>query len=54
MQGAAKSQWGDLNDDDLKKMEGDRDKMVGVIQEKYGKSREDAEREVDDFMNKNG
>lgn len=53
MQGAAKSKWGDLTDDDLQKMEGDRDKMVGVIQEKYGKSREEAESEVDDFMKSN-
>lgn len=54
MQGSAKSKWGDLTDDDLQKMEGDRDKMVGVIQEKYGKTREEAESEVDDFMDKNG
>lgn len=53
MRGSAKSEWGDLTDDDLDKMEGERDKMVGVIQEKYGRSRQEAEKEVDDFMDKN-
>jgi uncharacterized protein YjbJ (UPF0337 family) len=34
-------------------MEGDRDNMVGVVQKRYGKAREDAEREVDDFIKSN-
>jgi uncharacterized protein YjbJ (UPF0337 family) len=49
MQGEAKRQWGKLTDDDLRTIEGDRDKLVGAIQEKYGRSKEDAEREVDDW-----
>ncbi|MBA2451644.1 MAG: CsbD family protein [Chloroflexia bacterium] len=53
MQGSAKSKWGDLADDDHQKMEGDRDNMVGVVQKRYGKTREDAEREVDDFIKSN-
>ncbi|MFA8386311.1 MAG: CsbD family protein [Pelagibaca sp.] len=47
MQGEAKRQWGKLTDDDLQQVEGDRDKLVGAIQEKYGKSKEEAEQEVD-------
>ena len=49
--GEAKRQWGKLTDDDLQQVEGDRDKLVGAIQEKYGKSKEEAEREVDAWSN---
>ncbi|MFJ2992651.1 CsbD family protein [Pandoraea sp. NPDC087047] len=47
LKGEAKKQWGNLTDDDLLKIEGNRDKFVGVIQERYGKAKADAEREVD-------
>ncbi len=50
IQGSAKQRWGDLTDDDLKKVEGHMDRFVGVIQEKYGYSRERAEAEVDQFL----
>lgn len=49
MKGDAKIKWGELTDDDLDKIEGNRDKLVGTIQERYGKSKEEAEREVDDW-----
>ena len=41
--------WGDLTDDDLDKIEGSRKELVGKLQQKYGKSKEEAEREVSDF-----
>jgi uncharacterized protein YjbJ (UPF0337 family) len=47
MQGEAKRQWGKLTDDDLTRIEGDRDKLVGAVQEHYGRSKDEAEREVD-------
>jgi len=47
--GSAKETWGDMTDDELMQAEGQRDKMVGLVQEKYGKAKEDAEREVDDW-----
>lgn len=49
MQGDAKRQWGKLTDDDLTRAEGDRDKLVGIIQERYGKTKEEAERELDEW-----
>ena len=49
IKGAVKSQWGELTDDDLQQVEGNRDKLVGKIQERYGKTREEAEREVDSW-----
>ncbi|MEN6336916.1 MAG: CsbD family protein [Phycisphaerales bacterium] len=52
MKGKAKQKWGKLTDDDLDKIEGSRDELVGVIQEKYGKTREAAEKEVDDWSSR--
>lgn len=52
MVGSAKQQWGKLTDDELKQVEGDKDKLVGKIQEKYGIGKEEAEKQVDDWMEK--
>ncbi len=50
LKGGIKNNWGKLTDDDLKQVEGNREKLIGKVQEKYGKSREEAEREVDKWM----
>lgn len=52
MTGDAKRQWGKLTDDDLTRIEGDRDKLVGAVQKHYGRSKDEAEREVDDWQNR--
>jgi len=44
--GEVKRQWGDLTDDDLTKVEGNRDKLVGQVQERYGIAKDEAERQV--------
>jgi uncharacterized protein YjbJ (UPF0337 family) len=46
MRGEMKRMWGQITDDEFDKIEGDRDKLIGVLQEKYGYSREKAEEEV--------
>ena len=46
IKGQAKQQWGKLTDDDLTRAEGDRDILVGRIQERYGIARDEAERQV--------
>ena len=51
LMGDAKKQWGKLTDDDLKQVEGHKDKLVGKIQERYGKSKEEAKRDVDEWVN---
>ena len=53
LKGSVKQKWADLTDDDLKHIEGSRDKLVGRVQERYGQSKEDAEREVDDWRRSN-
>lgn len=52
LKGKAREQWGQLTDDDLDKVAGKRDQMIGLVQQKYGKAKEEAEREVDDWMSK--
>jgi uncharacterized protein YjbJ (UPF0337 family) len=47
LKGEAKRQWGKLTDDDLDVIEGNRDKLVGKIQERYGVAKDEAERRVD-------
>ncbi len=51
--GKAKIAWGNLTDDDLAKIDGNAERLAGVIQERYGKTREEAEREVNDFFDRN-
>ena len=47
--GKAKEKWGRLTDNDWKVVEGKRDQLVGKIQERYGITREEAERQLGDF-----
>ena len=47
MRGEAKSWWGKLTDDDLTRVAGKYDTLAGVLQEKYGYTRQQAETEID-------
>jgi uncharacterized protein YjbJ (UPF0337 family) len=46
LRGQVKEWWGQLTDDDLDQISGKRDKLVGMLQERYGFSRDRAEQEV--------
>jgi uncharacterized protein YjbJ (UPF0337 family) len=48
--GDVKERWGRLTDDDLTVVSGQRDQLVGRIQERYGIAKDEAERELDEFM----
>lgn len=48
--GKVRQQWGKLTDDDLERIMGKKDVLVGKIQERHGLAKEEAEREVDDFI----
>jgi len=50
IKGDVRSQWGKLTDDDIDRIAGKRDKLVGTLQERYGKERDEAEREVDTWV----
>jgi uncharacterized protein YjbJ (UPF0337 family) len=47
--GKAKEKWGHLTNDDWQVVEGKRDQLVGKIQERYGITREEAERQLGEF-----
>ena len=47
IRGEAKKWWGELTDDELDQIAGERDKLVGKVQERYGWTKEKAEAEVD-------
>jgi uncharacterized protein YjbJ (UPF0337 family) len=49
LKGDMKRTWGKLTDDDLDRAEGNRDKLVGSLQERYGWEKNQAERELDKF-----
>lgn len=49
VKGKAKMKWGELTDDDLDIAAGKKDQLAGRIQERYGKTKEEAEREVDEW-----
>jgi uncharacterized protein YjbJ (UPF0337 family) len=47
MRGELKSWWGKLADDDLDRIGGQKEKLIGLVQEKYGYARDHAEQEVE-------
>ena len=50
LRGQVKQWWGVLTDDDLDKINGRRDQLIGKLQEKYGFSKDQATRELDDRL----
>jgi uncharacterized protein YjbJ (UPF0337 family) len=50
MKGSVKERWGKLTDDDVDVINGQHEQLVGKIQEKYGIAKEEAQRQVDEWM----
>jgi uncharacterized protein YjbJ (UPF0337 family) len=48
--GSVRERWGDLTDDDFDRIAGNREQFIGRVQERYGITREQAERDVDTFV----
>jgi uncharacterized protein YjbJ (UPF0337 family) len=51
--GAAKIMWGKLTDDELLKLEGQQDRLTGLVQERYAVTRDEADRQVKSFFKEN-
>jgi len=47
--GKVRERWAKLTDDDIARIAGKRDQLLGVLQERYGWVREQAERQIKDF-----
>ena len=52
--GEAKKQWGQFTDDDLMQVEGDYDKFMGVVQQRYGDQREQIQSWTDQWFQQYG
>lgn len=49
IKGSLKAKWGKLTDDDLSRIDGNAEYLVGKLQERYGYQRDQAQREVHEF-----
>jgi uncharacterized protein YjbJ (UPF0337 family) len=47
--GKVKAKWGKLTDNDLTTIAGKRDELAGILQQKYGYAKDQAEKELDEF-----
>jgi len=50
MKGSVKEKWGKLTDDDINVINGREDQLVGRIQERYGIEKEEARKQVDEWL----
>lgn len=50
IRGKVQQKWGDLTDDELDQINGRRTELEGVLQKKYGYTKERVANEVDDFI----
>lgn len=50
MKGSVRQQWGKLTDDDLEMIAGQRDRLIGKLQERYGYLREEAQKKADEWL----
>ena len=52
LKGSALEHWGKLTEDDLDRIAGKRDQLIGSIQERYGIAKEAAEKQTDEWWSK--
>ena len=45
--GEVRTHWADLTDDDMEHIAGERDKLAGRLQERYGIAKDEANRQID-------
>lgn len=50
VKGAVQEKWGELTDDDLDRIAGNKEQLSGKLQEKYGWTKNEAERQIDDYF----
>jgi uncharacterized protein YjbJ (UPF0337 family) len=49
MKGEIQRQWGKFTDDDLETIKGDKNKIIGLLQERYGYAQDQAHKHLDEF-----
>ena len=50
--GKVKEEWGDLTNDHLDEIDGQREQLAGKVQETYGLSKDATEKQIKDFENR--
>jgi len=50
LKGRVRRRWGKITDDDMAQIQGDREVLAGKIQERYGRSREQVDEELDRWL----
>lgn len=50
LKGKVREKWGELTDDEIDQIAGQKDQLIGKIQERYGLAKNEAEREIDDWL----
>lgn len=53
LRGQIQQKWGDLTDDDMQRIKGGQTEFEGLLQERYGYTKERAKQEVDNFLKAN-
>lgn len=51
--GTLREKWSKLTDDDWQQVKGSKDQLVGKIKDRYGVGKEEAEKQLHDFFDKN-
>jgi uncharacterized protein YjbJ (UPF0337 family) len=49
--GKVKEKWGDLTDDDIARVNGNREQLEGLLQQRYGYAKDKAKQEIDSWTN---
>ena len=50
LKGSVKTKWAKLTEDDLTAINGQREKLEGILQERYGIAKDEARKQVDDWF----
>ncbi|MFT7131486.1 MAG: hypothetical protein ACI81O_000188 [Cyclobacteriaceae bacterium] len=50
--GSARIAWGKLTEDEILKSDGERERLTGLVEERYAVDRDEAKRQVNDFLDK--
>ena len=52
LKGKAREQWGKLTHDDVEQVKGEAEQLAGRIQERYGVARDEAHRQIDNWLHR--
>ena len=53
LKGSVQKEWGDITNDEVDQIDGDATKLAGILQERYGKSKQEAEKAIDEWQRRN-